>query len=73
MSKRHSDIHDAPDQHAELPLLVHAYGRRPPREGIESHVEIARAIARGDADKAATATERLFAYVEGLARQSPAA
>jgi DNA-binding GntR family transcriptional regulator len=24
MSKRHSDIHDAPDQHAELPLLVHA-------------------------------------------------
>ena len=49
------------------------HGRRPPREGIESHVEIARAIARGDADKAATATERLFAYVEGLARQSPAA
>ncbi len=43
------------------------HGRTLPREGVESHVEIARAIASGDADRAATATERLLAYVEGLA------
>jgi DNA-binding GntR family transcriptional regulator len=49
------------------------HGRSLPREGVESHVEIARAIARGDADQAATATERLLAYVEGVARRSSAA
>lgn len=49
------------------------HGRRLAREGVESHVEIARAIAGGDADRAARATARLLAYVEGLARRSPAA
>ena len=49
------------------------HGRSLPREGVESHVEIARAIARSDADQAAHATERLLAYVEGLARRSPIA
>ena len=49
------------------------HGRTLPREGVESHVEMARAIARGDADQAAKATERLLAYVEELARRSPVA
>ena len=49
------------------------HGRSLPREGIERYVEIARAIAGGDADQAAQATERLLAYVEGLARRSPIA
>ncbi|MGJ4949333.1 GntR family transcriptional regulator [Bradyrhizobium sp. HKCCYLS20291] len=44
-----------------------------PREGVESHVDIARAIAAGDADQAVKATERLLAYVEDLARHSPVA
>jgi DNA-binding GntR family transcriptional regulator len=43
------------------------HGRTLPREGVESHVGIARAIARGDADRAAAATERLLAYIEKLA------
>ena len=47
------------------------HGRTLPREGVESHVEIARAIAAGDADRAATATERLLTYVEGQARRPP--
>ena len=46
------------------------HGRSLPREGVESHIEIARAIACGDADKAAQATERLLAYVEGLAQRA---
>jgi DNA-binding GntR family transcriptional regulator len=45
------------------------HGRTLPREGIESHVEIARAIASGDADEAAKATERLLTYVEMVARR----
>ena len=47
------------------------HGRTLPREGVESHVEIARAIACGDADGAARATERLLNYVEALARRTP--
>ena len=47
------------------------HGRTLPREGVESHVEIARAIASGNADQAAKATERLLVYVEDLARRSP--
>ena len=43
------------------------HGRTLPREGVESHVAIARAIAKGDADGAAAATERLLRYVESLA------
>jgi len=49
------------------------HGRSLPREGVESHIEIARAIARSDADQAAQATERLLTYVEGLAQRSPIA
>lgn len=49
------------------------HARTLPREGVESHAEIARAIASGEADQAARATERLLAYVEGLARRSPLA
>ena len=47
------------------------HGRTLPRAGVESHVEIARAIASGDADQAAKATERLLVYIEELARRSP--
>ncbi|WP_448044992.1 GntR family transcriptional regulator [Bradyrhizobium liaoningense] len=46
------------------------HGRTLPREGVESHVDIARAVASGDADLAASATERLLAYVEELALRS---
>lgn len=46
------------------------HGRTLPREGVESHVDMARAIADGDADRAAAATERLLAYVEQLALRS---
>ncbi|UPJ59288.1 GntR family transcriptional regulator [Bradyrhizobium sp. 192] len=46
------------------------HGRTLPREGVESHVDIARAIADGDADRAAAAAERLLAYVEQLALRS---
>lgn len=42
-----------------------------PREGVESHVEMARAIASGEPDQAAKATERLLAYVEELAQRAP--
>ena len=49
------------------------HGRSLPREGVESHVEIARAIASGDADEAAKATDRLLNYVEALARRAPIA
>lgn len=49
------------------------HGRTLPREGVESHIDIARAIAGGDADWAAKATERLLTYVEELARRSPVA
>jgi len=45
------------------------HGRTLPREGVESHVEIARAIAKGDIDGAAAATERLLRYVESLAQR----
>ncbi len=45
------------------------HGRTLPREGVESHAEIARAIAKGDADGAVAATERLLRYVESLAQR----
>lgn len=47
------------------------HGRTLPREGVESHVEIAHAIASGDANGATRATERLMVYVEALARRTP--
>ncbi len=40
------------------------HGRTLPREGVESHVEIAREIAKGNPDGAAAATERLMRYIE---------
>ncbi|MBI5320481.1 GntR family transcriptional regulator [Bradyrhizobium sp.] len=52
--------------------FVH-HGRTLPREGVESHIDIARAIAIGDTERATKATERLLAYVEELARRSPVA
>jgi DNA-binding GntR family transcriptional regulator len=45
------------------------HGRTLPREGVESHVAIARAIAKGDVEGAAAATERLLRYVESLANR----
>lgn len=45
------------------------HGRTLPHEGVESHAEIARAIAKGDADGAVAATERLLRYVESLAQR----
>jgi DNA-binding GntR family transcriptional regulator len=45
------------------------HGRTLPREGVESHIEVARAIAKGDPDGAAAATERLLRYVESLTQR----
>jgi len=44
------------------------HGRTLPREGVESHIEIAHAIAKGDLHRAAVVTERLLGYVESLAQ-----
>ncbi|MGV8996906.1 MAG: GntR family transcriptional regulator [Parvibaculaceae bacterium] len=46
------------------------HGRTLPREGVESHIAIAQAIANADADAATEATARLLRYVEQLARKS---
>jgi hypothetical protein len=45
------------------------HARTLPREGVESHIEIALAIAKGHPDGALAGTERLLRYVESLARQ----
>lgn len=45
------------------------HGRTLPREGVESHIEIAREIAKGNPDGAAAATERLLRYIENLSRR----
>jgi DNA-binding GntR family transcriptional regulator len=52
---------DAPDAVAVAPLLVPALqgGRRPARTA-KLHADIARAIAKGDEDAAAGATDRLL-------------
>lgn len=47
------------------------HGRNLPQEGVEGHVEMARAIASGDPDQAAKASERLLAYLEAVARRAP--
>ncbi|MGY4238353.1 DNA-binding GntR family transcriptional regulator [Bradyrhizobium sp. USDA 4449] len=46
--------------------FVH-HKRSLPQEGVEAHIEIARAISIGDADAAALAADRLLRYVEDLA------
>jgi len=46
------------------------HGRTLPAEGVEHHVEIARAIARGDAEAAGRATERLLDYIESWPRRA---
>jgi DNA-binding GntR family transcriptional regulator len=46
------------------------HGRTLPAEGVESHVDIARAIARGDTEAAARATERLLDYIESWPRMA---
>ena len=45
------------------------HGRTFPREGVESHIAIANAIAKGDAGGATAATERLLRYVESLSER----
>ena len=45
------------------------HGRTLPGEGVEHHVEIARAIARGDAEAAAGAAGRLLDYIESWPRK----
>ena len=71
LPQRDCRLDDAPDQYAEPTLLVMDHGRTLPRAGVESHAEIARAIASGDADQAAKATKRLLVYIEELARRLP--
>jgi DNA-binding GntR family transcriptional regulator len=51
--------------------FVH-HGRALPAEGVTCHVEIARAIGRGDAEVAVDATEHLLNYIESLPRRSMA-
>lgn len=46
------------------------HGRTLPAEGVERHVDIAHAIARGDAEAAARATERLLDYIESWPRKA---
>jgi len=46
------------------------HGRTLPADGVERHVEIARAIARGDADAAAAATGHLLDYIESWPRKA---
>ncbi|NUU42589.1 GntR family transcriptional regulator [Tardiphaga robiniae] len=46
------------------------HGRTLPAEGVECHVDIARAIARGDIEAAARATERLLDYIESWPRMA---
>lgn len=46
------------------------HGRTMPREGVESHIGIAKAIASADPEAATAATTRLLRYVEQLARKS---
>lgn len=46
------------------------HGRTLPTEGVARHVEIAAAIARGDADGAARATGHLLDYIESWPRKA---
>jgi DNA-binding GntR family transcriptional regulator len=46
------------------------HGRTLPGEGVERHIEIARAIARGDVAGATNATEHLLDYIESLPRKA---
>lgn len=46
------------------------HSRTLPTEGIERHVDIAHAIARGDPEAAARATERLLDYIESWPRMA---
>jgi DNA-binding GntR family transcriptional regulator len=46
------------------------HGRTLSREGVESHIEIALALSRGDAKAALSGTERLLRYVESRIGQS---
>lgn len=46
------------------------HGRTLPAEGVERHVDIAHAIARGDTEAAALATERLLDYIESWPRMA---
>lgn len=46
------------------------HGQTLPREGVERHIEIARAIARADSEAAARSTERLLDYIESWPRKA---
>jgi DNA-binding GntR family transcriptional regulator len=46
------------------------HGRTLPGEGVKRHIEIARALALGDADRAAAATGSLMDYIESVTRQA---
>jgi len=46
------------------------HGRTLPAEGVEHHIEIARAIARGDAEAAARAAAHLLDYIESWPRKA---
>lgn len=46
------------------------HGRSLPREGVLNHIEIARAIAKGDPALATAAADQLLRYIEGLAERS---
>jgi len=45
------------------------HGRTLPAEGVDRHIEIARAIARGDAEGAVAALEHLMDFIQGSPRQ----
>jgi DNA-binding GntR family transcriptional regulator len=46
------------------------HGQTLPTEGIERHIDIAHAIARGDPEAAVRATERLLDYIESWPRMA---
>lgn len=46
------------------------HGRTLSKEGVEAHIEIALALAHGDAKAALAGTERLLRYVESRIGQS---
>jgi DNA-binding GntR family transcriptional regulator len=46
------------------------HGRVLAAEGVESHIQIARALANANAEAAVVGVQRLLNYLEGLARRA---
>ena len=46
------------------------HGRTLPADGVKRHIDVANAIAKGDADSAARAAERLLDYIESWPRRA---